>query len=35
METVTDSNGNTKEIDLGSFGKHTVRIANLSIPNEC
>ena len=27
--------GDTKEIDLGSFGKHIVRIANLSITNEC
>ena len=27
--------GDTKEIDLGSFGKHTVRIANLSTPSEC
>ena len=27
--------GDTKEIDLGSLGKHTVRIANLSTPSEC
>ena len=27
--------GDTKEIDMGSFGKHTVRIANMSTPNEC
>ncbi len=27
--------GDTKEIDLGSYGKHTVRIANKSTPSEC
>ena len=27
--------GDTKEIDLGSLGKHTVRIANISEPDEC
>ena len=27
--------GDTKEIDLGSYGKHTLRIANKSTPNEC
>ena len=27
--------GDTKEIDLGSYGKHTVRIANTSTPSEC
>ncbi len=27
--------GDTKEIDLGSYGKHTIRIANLSTPSEC
>ena len=27
--------GDTKEIDLGSLGKHTVRIANTSTPAEC
>ena len=27
--------GDTKEIDMGSFGKHTVRIANMSTPSEC
>jgi len=27
--------GDTKEVDLGSIGKHTVRIANTSIPSEC
>ena len=27
--------GDTKVIDLGSFGKHTLRIANMSTPNEC
>jgi len=27
--------GDTKEIDLGSFGKHTLRIANMSTPSEC
>ena len=27
--------GDTKEIDLGSNGKHVVRIANMSTPSEC
>ena len=27
--------GDTKEIDLGSYGKHIVRIANKSTPSEC
>ena len=27
--------GDTKEVDLGSLGKHTVRIANTSTPSEC
>lgn len=27
--------GDTKEIDLGELGKHTVRIANMSTPEEC
>lgn len=27
--------GDTKTIDMGSFGTHTVRIANLSTPSEC
>ena len=27
--------GDTKEIDLGSLGKHTVRVANTSTPAEC
>ena len=27
--------GNTKKIDLGDYGTHTVRIANLSTPSEC
>ena len=27
--------GDTKEVDLGSLGKHTVRIANISTPAEC
>ena len=27
--------GDTKEVDLGSLGKHTVRIANTSTPAEC
>ncbi len=27
--------GDTKEIDLGSLGTHTLRIANMSTPNEC
>ena len=27
--------GDTKSIDLGSFGVHPVRIANMSTPNEC
>ena len=27
--------GDTKEIDMGEFGKHTLRIANASTPEEC
>ena len=27
--------GDTKEIDVGEFGKHTVRIVNMSTPSEC
>ena len=27
--------GDTKEINLGSYGKHTLRIANKSTPSEC
>ena len=27
--------GDTKEIDLGSYGKHILRIANMSTPSEC
>ncbi len=27
--------GDTKEIDLGSYGKHVIRIANKSTPSEC
>ena len=27
--------GDTKEIDMGSYGTHTLRIANTSTPNEC
>ncbi|MBP3766641.1 MAG: prepilin-type N-terminal cleavage/methylation domain-containing protein [Bacilli bacterium] len=27
--------GDTKEVDMGTFGKHTVRIANMSTPSEC
>ena len=27
--------GNEREVDLGTYGKHKVRIANLSTPNEC
>ena len=27
--------GDTKEVDLGAFGKHNVRIANKSTPSEC
>ena len=27
--------GDTKEIDMGEFGTHTVRIANMSTPSEC
>ena len=27
--------GNTKEVDLGTYGKHMVRIANKSTPSEC
>ena len=27
--------GDTKEIDMGSFGTHTLRIANKSTPSEC
>ena len=27
--------GDEKEVDLGTYGKHTLRIANMSTPNEC
>ena len=27
--------GDTKEIDMGTFGTHTVRIVNMSTPSEC
>lgn len=27
--------GDTKEVDLGAYGKHTLRIANKSTPDEC
>ena len=27
--------GDTKEVDLGTYGKHTVRISNMSTPDEC
>ena len=27
--------GDTKEVDMGTFGKHTLRIANISTPAEC
>ncbi len=27
--------GDTKEVDLGDYGTHTIRIANTSTPNEC
>lgn len=27
--------GDTKEVDLGALGKHTVRVANTSTPSEC
>ena len=27
--------GDTKEVDLGTYGKHKVRIANMSTPSEC
>ena len=27
--------GDTKEVDMGSLGTHTVRIANMSTPSEC
>ncbi len=27
--------GDEKEVDLGTYGKHKVRIANMSTPNEC
>ena len=27
--------GDTKEVDLGTYGKHKVRIANMNTPNEC
>ena len=27
--------GDTKEVDMGSFGTHTLRIANTSTPDEC
>ena len=27
--------GDTKEVDVGTYGTHTLRIANMSTPNEC
>ena len=27
--------GDEKEVDLGTYGKHTLRISNMSTPNEC
>ena len=27
--------GDTKEVDMGTFGTHTIRIANTSTPDEC
>ena len=27
--------GNTRVVDLGSYGKHTLRISNMSTPDEC
>ena len=27
--------GDTREVDLGTYGKHTLRIANMSTPSEC
>ena len=27
--------GDTKEVDLGTYGKHTLRISNMSTPDEC
>ena len=27
--------GDTKEVDLGTYGKHNVRISNMSTPDEC
>lgn len=27
--------GDTKEVDLGELGKHTIRVANTSTPSEC
>ncbi len=27
--------GDTKSVNLGTYGKHTLRIANMSTPNEC
>ena len=27
--------GDTKEVDMGTFGTHTLRIANMSTPSEC
>lgn len=38
MSTGEESNytvGDTKEIYLGEFGTHTLRIANTSTPSEC
>ena len=41
IDTIREGNdgvynvGDTKEIDLGSYGKHTLRIANKSTPSEC
>ena len=41
IENVSNNNissyklGDTKEVDLGSLGVHTLRVANLSTPSEC
>ena len=35
-ETVSGhGSGDTREVDLGTYGKHTLRIANMSTPSEC
>ena len=34
-ESCPYSVGNEKEVDLGTYGKHKVRIANMSTPKEC